>query len=126
MTVTPSASATKTSATSLPTTSFVNECPKSNNTVYTASSGGKEFRKFCGIDYGGNGEADDLGNVKTKSMDACIDACAAKSSCEGAGWGILDGDQGNLHSCWMKTNLTKSHNATADWNFAILIDSEES
>jgi hypothetical protein len=50
-----------------------------------------------------------------------MDACATRSNCTGAGWGVMDGDTGGLHSCWMKTNLTKSHKATADWGFAVLL-----
>ena len=91
--------------------------------MYTASSGGKQFRRMCGIDYGGKGEAVDIGNVKTHNLDACIDACAAKTNCTGAGWGVIEGDTGPLHACWMKTNLTKAHKATPDWGFAVLVPS---
>lgn len=97
------------------------ECPRVNGTVYTASTGGKRFRRMCGVDYGGAGEAVDIGSVKTLSLDTCIDACASRSNCTGAGWGVIDGDQGPTHSCWMKTNLTKSHTATPEWGFAILV-----
>jgi len=73
------------------------------------------------VDYSGKGQADDLGSVKTTSMDLCMDACAKKASCTGCGWGVLDGDTGDAHSCWLKANLSNSHNATADWAFAVLL-----
>lgn len=97
------------------------QCPRVNGTIYTASSGGKQFRRLCGLDYGGEGEAVDIDNVKTRNMDACIDACASEENCTGAGWGVIDGDKGATHSCWMKTNLTKSHKAPPDWGFAVLV-----
>jgi hypothetical protein len=97
------------------------QCPRVNGTIYTASSGGKQFRRLCGLDYGGEGEAVDIDNVKTRNMDACIDACASEENCTGAGWGVIDGDKGSTHTCWMKTNLTKSHKAKPDWGFAVLV-----
>jgi hypothetical protein len=113
---------TTSSATATPTAAAADvQCPRVNGTVYTASTGGKRFRRMCGIDYGGNGEAIDIGSVKTRSLDACIDACASKSNCTGAGWGVIQGDKGPLQSCWMKTNLTKFHSATSDWGFALLV-----
>jgi hypothetical protein len=114
----PSSTKTTTSATETPTNI---DCPGSNNTVYTATNSSKRFTRVCGIDYSGKGEAVDLGSVKTENMTSCIDACAKNDSCQGCGWGRMgDGDTGNEHSCWLKANLTKSHNATADWEFAIL------
>jgi hypothetical protein len=89
--------------------------------MYTASSGGKQFRRLCGVDYGGEGEAVDIGNVKTRNMDACIDACASETNCTGAGWGVIEGDKGATHTCWMKTNLTRPHEAMPDWGFAVLV-----
>ncbi len=97
------------------------QCPRVNGTTYTASTGGKQFRRLCGLDYGGAGEAIDIGNEKTRSLDACIDACASRANCTGAGWGVMDGDKGTTHSCWMKTNLTKSHKAVPEWGFAVLV-----
>ncbi|GAB1315336.1 hypothetical protein MFIFM68171_05546 [Madurella fahalii] len=100
------------------------QCPRVNGTMYTARTGGKRFRRICGIDYGGEGEAADIGNVKTRSLDACIDACAAEPNCTGAGWGVIDGDSSATHSCWMKTNLTEFHRARPDWGFAVLVSEE--
>jgi len=97
------------------------QCPQVNGTLYTDSWGGKRFRRVCGIDYSGEGEAVDIGNVKVGSLDAYIDACASTADCTGAGWGIIDGDTGPLHTCWMKTNLTKHHEARPDWGFAVLL-----
>lgn len=98
------------------------QCPRVNGTVYTAGTEGKRFRRMCGIDYGGEGEAVDIGSVKTKSLDDCIEACAAEAACTGAGWGIIEGDDGAMHSCWMKTNLTSFHQARTDWGFAVLME----
>ncbi|KAJ9131739.1 hypothetical protein NKR23_g11580 [Pleurostoma richardsiae] len=118
VTLTHSSTATFPSTTAVPTNI---DCPASNNTFYTSNSGGRRFERFCGIDYSGKGQADDLGSVKTTSMDLCMDACAKKASCTGCGWGVLDGDTGDAHSCWLKANLSNSHNATADWAFAVLL-----
>ncbi|KAL2173293.1 uncharacterized protein P884DRAFT_252168 [Thermothelomyces heterothallicus CBS 202.75] len=101
------------------------ECPGVNGTFYTASTGGKRFRRLCGIDYGGNGEAVDIGNVKTRNLDRCVDECASRPKCTGAGWGVIQGDEGPLHTCWLKTNLTKPHKATPDWGFAVLLLPDE-
>ncbi|KAK0629245.1 hypothetical protein B0T17DRAFT_525065 [Bombardia bombarda] len=97
-------------------------CPATNGTSYTSSkdSGAKKFTRLCGIDYSGTG-ASDLDSKKATTMDACIDLCAAKKDCTGAGWGFISGDSGNSHSCFMKTNLTKSHKATSDWGFGLLV-----
>jgi hypothetical protein len=118
-TSTSSAAATQTSA-------VANDaaCPGTNGTVYTASTDGKRFRRMCGIDYGGNGESVDIGSVKTLNLDACIDACASRSNCTGAGWGVIEGDKGPTHSCWMKANLTKPHKAVPEWAFAVLLPAQ--
>ncbi|KAI3396052.1 hypothetical protein diail_548 [Diaporthe ilicicola] len=100
-------------------------CPKSNNTLYTSDTDSKKFQQYCGIDFSGD-QAVDVGSVKVTSMDACMDACASRSNCTGAGWGYLDGDNGTEHSCWMKANLTEPHNATSDWAFAILLNASNS
>ncbi|KAK4150425.1 hypothetical protein C8A00DRAFT_18036 [Chaetomidium leptoderma] len=113
------------SATAAPSVAADVQCPKANGTIYTASTGGKRFRRLCGLDYGGEGEADDIGNVKTRNLDGCIDACASRGNCTGAGWGVIEGDKGPTHSCWMKTNLTKPHKATPDWGFAVLVPTVE-
>ncbi|KAK3360747.1 hypothetical protein B0T25DRAFT_536300, partial [Lasiosphaeria hispida] len=101
------------------------QCPAINGTLRTVSTAAgngtaKRFRLLCGFDYG-QGEATDIGNVKTKNLDACADACASKANCTGAGWGVISGDKGVEHKCWMKTNLTKPHAATSDWGFVLLL-----
>ena len=113
---------TASSATATPTAVVADvQCPRVNGSIYTASTGGKRFRRMCGVDYGGPGEAIDIGSVKTRNLDACIDACASRGNCTGAGWGVIENDQGPLHSCWMKTSLNKSHKATPEWGFAVLV-----
>ncbi|KAK3380809.1 hypothetical protein B0H63DRAFT_560655 [Podospora didyma] len=122
VTPTPTAAAPTTAVQTSPTATPTVDCPKSNGTFVTSATGNKRFQRLCGLDYGGNGEAIDIGSVKTLNMNDCIDACAAKANCTGAGWGILTGDKGlGPQPCWMKMNLTKSHNATSDWGFAILV-----
>ena len=107
------------------------KCPAINGTVHTVSASateagaGKQFRLLCGLDYG-EGEAVDIGNVKTRNLEGCADACAARGNCTGAGWGVIDGDKGVDHACWMKTNLNGTgHNATAQWGFAVLLPDTE-
>ncbi|KAI0120660.1 hypothetical protein BJ170DRAFT_159350 [Xylariales sp. AK1849] len=118
----PSTSATKTSssATASATADKFSTCPGANNTVYTSSEGSRKFTVHCGLDYSGAGEADDLDSTKTTTMSGCMDACADNEKCQGAGWGFIDGDTGNNHSCYMKTNLTKFHIADSNWLFAVL------
>jgi hypothetical protein len=84
----------------------------------------KTFLLLCGLDYGQN-EATDIGNVKAKNLNACAEACAKKTNCTGAGWGVIKGDKGPEHTCWMKTGLIKSHNATGAWGFAKLVSEGE-
>ncbi|KAK4168369.1 hypothetical protein QBC43DRAFT_254111 [Cladorrhinum sp. PSN259] len=105
------------------------QCPSVNNTVYTvtsASSGpAKKFTRLCGLDYGGSDEATDIGNVKVNSLDQCIEACAKKSGCTGAGWGVTD-KANPLQSCWMKKGLKKPHDAKMpDWGFAVLVGGDQ-
>jgi hypothetical protein len=118
-TSTPTSTSSSSSASATPDTSNIT-CPGSNNTLYTSDTASKRFQQFCGIDYSGD-QAVDVGSVKVTSMDACMDACASQSNCTGAGWGYLEGDNGTEHSCWMKANLTRPHNATAEWAFAVLL-----
>ncbi|KAL1841767.1 hypothetical protein VTJ49DRAFT_6605 [Mycothermus thermophilus] len=117
---------TSTSSSSSPTPTVKSDvqCPKVNGTIYTSSTSGQRFRRLCGIDYG-PGEAVDIGNVPTRNLDACADACASRANCTGAGWGVIEGDKGPLHSCWMKTNLTEPHEAPEVWGFALLVVDED-
>ncbi|KAK4228628.1 hypothetical protein QBC38DRAFT_544032 [Podospora fimiseda] len=118
----------RTSSSSATPTAALVQCPGVNNTIYTAttSSGPKNFRRLCGLDYSGEDEAIDIANVKVNSLDQCIEACANKTGCTGAGWGInLSEKSDPLHSCWMKKALKKSHDAKrADWGFAVVMDTE--
>ncbi|KAH8886773.1 hypothetical protein GQ53DRAFT_337333 [Thozetella sp. PMI_491] len=94
-------------------------CPDANNSRYTTSSN-KTFIRYCGIDFGDGSEAKNINSVKTTSMTDCMNACGAFEGCQGAGWGYMDSDKGNLHNCYMKSSLNQSHTAVAGWNFAIL------
>jgi hypothetical protein len=116
---------TSTSSTSpTPTVKSDVQCPKVNGTVYTSSSSGQRFLRLCGIDYGPS-EAVDIGSVRVRNLDACAEACANEPDCTGAGWGVIEGDTGPFHSCWMKTNLTEPHKAPDTWAFAMLVVDED-
>lgn len=90
----------------------------------TASSSEKRFRHLRGIDYGGEGEAVGINSVKTRSLDACIDACAARSNCRGdrmrrdrerqrTGAFMLDEDEPD-----------QVPRVRQDWGFAVLVPAE--
>lgn len=114
-----SASPSNPSSSSVPTATDAVGCPDANNSPYTAS-GGASFIRYCGIDFGDNGEAKNINSVRTSSMAACMDACAAYTGCTGVGWGYMDGDTGTRHTCYMKSNLDHAHKAVPGWNFAVL------
>ncbi|KAI1266652.1 hypothetical protein F5Y18DRAFT_425900 [Xylariaceae sp. FL1019] len=108
------------SATSTPGVVVNSGCPKANNTVYTVPGSTKQFLRFCGVDYSGSG-AVDIKNVQTISATECIANCAGTKGCTGAGWGYIEGDEGSSHACYLKKDLTQSHDADANWAFAILL-----
>ncbi|KAK1775119.1 hypothetical protein QBC45DRAFT_423178 [Copromyces sp. CBS 386.78] len=126
------ATATSTSASTATAIAKI-ECPAINGTLYTAtvagnsssaggssSSSSKKFTRLCGLDFG-QGEAVDIGSVNTTSFNSCLDKCAQKQACMGAGWGAIPGDEETHHTCWMKTNLTtKGHKAVDEWAFGML------
>ncbi|KAM7184051.1 hypothetical protein V8F20_012375 [Naviculisporaceae sp. PSN 640] len=117
----PTASAPVPSGTGTP--KILPKCPAANNTLYTTtttSNTKKTFLRVCGVDYSGVGGATDLRNVRTETMAECMDACAELSGCTGCGWGQIPGDTTSKHRCWLKTDLQTPHNATTDWDFAIL------
>lgn len=125
-------SATSTTSSATPTATTTNSnilCPKTNNTLYTATTtttnSPKQFRELCGIDYGDT-ESEAVGTVKVASMDACLDACARQDNCTGAGWGDDGSGQGQgqgaeEHTCYLKGNLTTPHGAVAGWAFGVLL-----
>ncbi len=80
----------------------------------------KAFKLFCGIDYGGVGGAIDITNVLTNNIEECMTSCSGLANCTGCGWGVLPGDAGPKHRCFLKTDLQTSHNASSDWSFAVL------
>ncbi|WYZ40200.1 hypothetical protein EsH8_IV_000541 [Colletotrichum jinshuiense] len=90
-------------------------CPASDNTTYSAQTAPeRHFRLDCGIDYNSGNGAVELSSESTTTMGACIDLCASKTNCVGAGWGNYYGE----YVCWMKTKLGKSH-GSATWYFAV-------
>ncbi|OBT43101.1 hypothetical protein VE00_05535 [Pseudogymnoascus sp. WSF 3629] len=80
-TTTPSPTSTTPSLTTTeirgPSATLLSDCPSSNNTLYSVDIGSvMSFRKICGLSY-----PNDLGstvvNVATKSLNDCINLCAA-------------------------------------------------
>ncbi|KAK3493068.1 uncharacterized protein B0T23DRAFT_155278 [Neurospora hispaniola] len=129
-TIATATSTSTSSASSTATTIAKIECPSINGTFYTATVAGnssspggsssKKFQRLCGVDFG-KGEAADIGSVNTTSFNSCLDKCAEKQGCTGAGWGAITGDEETHHTCWMKTNLTtKGHEAVDEWAFGVL------
>ncbi|KAK1758712.1 hypothetical protein QBC47DRAFT_149867 [Echria macrotheca] len=120
-----SSGSTSSSPTATPTGSpgSQDSCPGMSSTQYSAANG-KKFLHLCGLDYSGTGEATDITSLKTSTFAQCIEACAARDDCDGAGWGPLlpNGDNKFRQTCYLKKNLQTSHTATPEWNFAILLD----
>ena len=98
-------------------------CPGTNNTEFDVPDSSKVFLQLCDIDYSGTGEAEDIASVWTTTFDDCIIYCADFSGCTACGWGILAGDPGSEHRCWLKSHLGNHHNAKTGWQFAILQNS---
>ncbi|TEA12235.1 hypothetical protein C8034_v006228 [Colletotrichum sidae] len=90
-------------------------CPKSDNTTFAAQDNpARHFRFICGHDYNSGEGSIDLAQQNTTTTAACIDLCAAKSECVGAGWGDYYGN----HVCWMKSKLGRP-NVSGNWYFAV-------
>jgi hypothetical protein len=49
-----------------------------------------------------------------------MDNCAGTYGCIGASWGVLPGDSGSEHQCWMKSKLKTGHKVVNDWCFGAL------
>ncbi|UKZ91522.1 uncharacterized protein TrAFT101_006500 [Trichoderma asperellum] len=95
-------------------------CPQANNTRYAVPGSEKTFLLICGIDYSGAGQAVELGNLYTIDMEDCMANCATFPGCTACGWGIIPGDAGSEHRCWLKGDLGKTHLPKPGWYFAIL------
>ncbi|KAK3363281.1 hypothetical protein B0T25DRAFT_34974 [Lasiosphaeria hispida] len=96
-----------------------NLCPNLSSSQYVASNG-RQFTHLCGVDYSGYGQAVDIGSIQASSFEECVNACAARSDCTGAGWG--PGNNGNpSQTCYFKNSLNQAQRAGADWNFAVLV-----
>ncbi|KFA59970.1 hypothetical protein S40285_10566 [Stachybotrys chlorohalonatus IBT 40285] len=95
-------------------------CPEIHNTLYRAKGSNRIFWRRCGIDYGGEGEADVFGEGTFRSLQDCVDFCASLDGCEGASWGPHSDDPDQ--TCYLKTNLVRFHVTTIpEWSFAMLI-----
>ena len=110
---------TSTSTSPSPTTDG-GACEFDNNTQFTAANG-KAFLRLCGFDYSGTNEATDIGDVPTSTFEKCIETCAKDEECTGAGWAPPSSDEKYSGICWMKKDLKKSHVATENWHFAVLL-----
>ncbi|KAK4187749.1 hypothetical protein QBC35DRAFT_221575 [Podospora australis] len=122
-----SATQSSTASSSPSATAALVQCPAVNNTIYTVESTGQRFKRLCGVDYSGKDEAVDVASTKTNSLDLCIEACAKRRGCQGAGWGVIASEKSSaLQSCWMKKDLKKFHDAKRpDWGFAVLLEDDE-
>ncbi|XXH05255.1 hypothetical protein Hte_011680 [Hypoxylon texense] len=124
---TPPTTATSTTPTSVkvsPTPSFTGVlipgpvvCPQDNNTVYVSQGTSKPFNVQCGRDYNSANGARDITHMHQATMAQCIDACGARPSCVGVGWGFYK----NSYQCWMKSKLGDP-NPSSQWYFAQLQD----
>ncbi|KAF4824044.1 hypothetical protein CGCTS75_v010296 [Colletotrichum tropicale] len=90
-------------------------CPASDNSTFSAQDEpDRLFRLICGHDYNSADGAIDLTAENATTMANCIDRCANRSECVGAGWGDYYGN----HVCWMKSRLGKP-NVSGNWLFAV-------
>lgn len=112
-------SSTTASATN-PASSHLLSCPNGNGTKYDVPDSKKTFLLICGIDYSGADEATDLGSLYTIDMEDCMTNCATFPGCTACGWGVIPGDPGSEHRCWLKGSLQKTHQSKSGWYFAIL------
>ncbi|KAL6887177.1 hypothetical protein HDV57DRAFT_350464 [Trichoderma longibrachiatum] len=113
-------SRSKTAGAPEPTSTHLLSCPQGNGTRYDVPNSHKTFQLVCDIDYSGAGEATDVASLYTTDMEACITNCASFIGCTGCGWGVIPGDAGSLHRCWLKGSLGKTHQSKPGWYFAIL------
>lgn len=113
-------SRSKTAAAPEPTSTHLLSCPQGNGTRYDVPNSHKTFQLICDIDYSGAGEATDVASLYTTDMEACVSNCAVFEGCTGCGWGVIPGDAGSLHRCWLKGGLGKTHQSKPGWYFAIL------
>ncbi|KAI3325157.1 hypothetical protein HD806DRAFT_533751 [Xylariaceae sp. AK1471] len=107
--------------TPMATATAMTGCPAVNGTIYQVPGSTKKFLRLCGVDYGKEDGAVDIGNVPTENVTDCIANCAGTTGCVGCGWGFIDGDEGTEHRCWLKSNVKKSHNADMTWAFSVLL-----
>ncbi|KAF9877305.1 hypothetical protein CkaCkLH20_05005 [Colletotrichum karsti] len=90
-------------------------CPASDNSTFSAQAEpDRLFRLICGHDYNSEDGAIDLTSENATTMANCIDRCANRTECVGAGWGDYYGN----HVCWMKSRLGKP-NVSGNWLFAV-------
>lgn len=92
-----------------------------NNTIYQVPGSSIRFLRLCGVDYNDETESMALSNIPTNSFAGCMDNCAGTYGCTGCSWGVLDGETGSEHQCWMKSNLKGSgHKSVPEWCFGVL------
>ncbi|KAF6824660.1 hypothetical protein CPLU01_10760 [Colletotrichum plurivorum] len=97
-------------------------CPASDNSTFSAQDApARHFRLICGHDYNSEDGSIDLSSENATTMAGCIDLCAARKECVGAGWGDYYGN----HVCWMKSRLGKQ-NVSGNWYFAVDLNTTSS
>ncbi|KAK8019152.1 hypothetical protein PG990_004290 [Apiospora arundinis] len=91
-------------------------CPQDDHNVYvSAATPSRSFTIQCGRDYNSARGAQDLDHKVTATMAECLDECAGRPGCVGAGWGLYQGSM----TCWMKKGLGEP-NISDGWYFAQL------
>jgi hypothetical protein len=53
-------------------------------------------------------------------MQDCITSCAGYPKCTACSWGVIPGDAGSDHRCWLKNDLQRPSAVRSGWEFAIL------
>lgn len=53
-------------------------------------------------------------------MQDCMNSCAGYPDCTGCSWGMIPGDAGSDHRCWLKSELKTPTAVRSGWDFAIL------
>ncbi|KAL1844844.1 hypothetical protein VTK73DRAFT_1686 [Phialemonium thermophilum] len=89
-------------------------CPANNETLYHAANTTRSFLLLCGRDYSSLNGATDIYDVALDTLADCIDECAQRPDCVGAGYGNYRG----RNTCWLKSFLGDP-NFDPTWYFVV-------